>query len=265
MSPSSIAGTIGTVGLVNDYETDVDCGGVNYGPYNRNNISTWGTMNSGAATISVGSYTLVAAGYATITANFLATVYNQGQGCQPMTVNPGAGSGVTAVSVDFQKSDGTALPNPFRVGISKVTLGNSDILPVRHDRTQYLRVSVTPKTEASIISITASGSGGQVTISNVSGDNSTGFVKFDIVGARQSHNQGDVTLTAKDSGTPIANAAVSVIVPHNVSSSHDTTGTQTIANMALNDTTSPAILGLLNWIQYTSGTSTLQSAINSVP
>jgi hypothetical protein len=246
MSPCPMAGPVGGSGQLDVFETDIDCGGILYGPYNRTSVATWSTSNSSVATVSSGSCTLLAPGNCTITASFFATVYNAGQFCQPITVNPGAGCSVTAVSAQFQNSDGSALPSPFRVGISKVTLGNSDILPVRHDRTQHLRVSVTPKTEASHISITASGSGGVVTISNVSGDNSTGFVRFDIVGTTQSVSQGDVTLTASDSGTPLTpTAAVSVIVPHNISSMHDTTGRLDIENKWLDDTTSPAITGLV--------------------
>jgi hypothetical protein len=129
------------------------------------------------------------------------------------------------------------------------TLGNSVITPVRHDRTQQLLLLVTPPSAASNIDIVAEGSDGHAQISNIIANNpSPGFVTFSIVGTSKSLNQGDVTLKAKmkDSGTRIPPfAQVSVIVPHNISSMHDTTGRLDIENRWLDDTTSPAIILLV--------------------
>jgi len=61
---------------------------------------------------------------------------------------------MTVAMVTFQQSDGTALPSPFRVGISETTLGGVD-----HDRTQRLQAIVTPAQEANNINIVATGSG----------------------------------------------------------------------------------------------------------
>jgi hypothetical protein len=194
MSPSSIAGTIGTAGLLNVYETDVDCGGVNYGPYNRNNISTWGTTNSSVATISGGSYTLVGAGTATITASFLATVYNQGQGCQPTTVNPGTGSGVTAITVTL---DPLPAVGEGQSGNVKVTLTPS---PVQSNVT--LTISTADQTSGS--AQFASTSSTTLNISQKS--------TVTINGVSHSSTAGNMTLQASLGGQSLASEAFTVVL-----------------------------------------------------
>jgi hypothetical protein len=65
----------GGSGQLDVFETDIDCGGILYGPYNRDSVATWSTSDSSIATVSGGSCTLVAPGNCTITASFFATVY----------------------------------------------------------------------------------------------------------------------------------------------------------------------------------------------
>jgi hypothetical protein len=120
MSPSSTTGAIGGSAQFNIYETDVDCGGTTYGPYNRNSISTWATTDGSVATVSGGSCTLVAAGTATITANFLATVYNAGFGCQATTVNPGGGGGVTVQGTISLGTVSFTSPNPPVIRLGEI-------------------------------------------------------------------------------------------------------------------------------------------------
>jgi hypothetical protein len=90
-----MTGLVGSSGQLDIFETDMDCNGIVYGPYNRDSIATWSTSDSSIATVSGGSCVLLAPGNCGITANFLATVYNSNQGCQPIPENVGASCSVT--------------------------------------------------------------------------------------------------------------------------------------------------------------------------
>jgi hypothetical protein len=105
MSTCPMTGPVGSSGQLDVFETDMDCNGIVYGPYNRDSVATWSTSDSSIATVSGGSCALLAPGQCGITANFLATVYNSNQGCQPIPENVGTSCSVTAVQVDiFQDS-----------------------------------------------------------------------------------------------------------------------------------------------------------------
>jgi hypothetical protein len=94
MSTCPMTGLVGDSGQLDVFETDMDCNGIVYGPYNRDSVATWSTSDSSIATVSGGSCALLAAGNCGITANFLATVYNSNQGCQPIPENVGTSCSV---------------------------------------------------------------------------------------------------------------------------------------------------------------------------
>ena len=181
--------------------------------------TTWAT------TLNPGTTNITATGY-----NFFTDVACS----QPGNISSAA-SLTVAPTVTFQKSDGTALPNPLRMGISATTLGG-----VVHNRTQHLRAVITPAAQAANVTIT---SNNKLTVTQ--GSTSNGVISFDAVGRNQSGMHGDGTIKANYSGMVIATAAVDVLVPHNVSATHDTVGGGLFpANRALDATTSPPIIGV---------------------
>ncbi len=141
------------------------------------------------------------------------------------------------LTVQFQKADGTALPTPFRVGKTGTVLSGTPI-----NRKQSLKAMVTPAAEAANITI---GVSNKLQKSNVIANPSTGIITFDVVGITQSMDPGDATITANRSGTAVKTAPVSVVVPNNVSATHDTNGGGVvIANRVLDATTAPPIVCL---------------------
>ena len=144
---------------------------------------------------------------------------------------------VNQVQVTFQQGDGSALPSPLRVGISATALDNTV-----HDRKQRLRAVVQPSSEAANITILVS-SKLQATIVSRSG----GVITFDVVGTTKSTTRGDSSITARNaqSGATVATATVSVVVPAQVATPHDTIGGGiVVSNRVLDATTSPAIIRL---------------------
>jgi hypothetical protein len=147
-----------------------------------------------------------------------------------------ANGGFAVIRVTFQKADGTGLPSPLRLGITATALDGVTV----HDRTQHLRLLVEPSNYVSSITITPSS---KVQVSNISASGS--FKTFDAVGLTKSSSKGDSNIKAKHNGKTLATLSVSVVVPAKVATPHDTAGGGPfIANMVLDATTSPAIIGL---------------------
>lgn len=140
---------------------------------------------------------------------------------------------VNILDVKFQKA-GSDIAPPLKVGITK----NG------HDRTQHLSIQITPASDdANTVAgqMTVKGTAA-VTVSNVAA--AANVVKFDLVGVTKSAGKGDATVTASHSGTDYT-LAVSVIVPGQVATPHDTAGGGMVAsNRVLDGTTSPAVPGL---------------------
>jgi hypothetical protein len=63
-----------------------DCYGVDFGPYDRTQDSTWGSSNTSVMTVSVGTVSCLSEGSAGITAQFQAVVY--GLNCFQNFINP---------------------------------------------------------------------------------------------------------------------------------------------------------------------------------
>lgn len=221
---------------VNEYETY--CGQYTVGPYNYTNSVAYSCDNTAIATVnSTGMVSCVGWGTATVSASFdyyhsdLVGVETCGQVLETLSST----LPIVVVQVTFQKSDGTALPNPLRMGISATTLGGAT-----HDRTQHLRAVITPANEAANVTIT---SNNKLTVTQ--GATSNGVINFDCVGKNQSGSHGDGTIKANHTGMVIGTAAVDVLVPHNVSATHDLIGAgPAIFNLAEWTGSSPVFLGL---------------------
>jgi hypothetical protein len=137
---------------------------------------------------------------------------------------------ITIVTVEFQTDGGAALPSPLRIGI---TVGS-------HNRTQHLKAIVKPDSEAPNVTLTASAA---LTLSNATTNGNT--IKFDLVGVTKSTSRGDATVTAQHTSGVSVKQAVSVVVPAQVTTPHDTTGGGLLSrNVVLDATTSPADPGL---------------------
>jgi hypothetical protein len=240
-------------------EQDQDCSQVVY-PWNsvgNPNPSGWSSMNESVAKVGPdGTVTAVGPGTATIMYTWQVTIYECGNGCQTTTAFPVAAGIVSVVDVKFKKSDGSGsdLPSPFKVGISQMTIGNTDVAggggPTMHDRTQTIWVVVTPAGEAA--NVTVSGPG--LNVSTVSTNTTSGVITVKVVGKTKSTQRGDFSLYANHTtaglfpkgpgGTPLPGGfPVTVVVPGAIAGppnyQHDTTGTLAVQNMALNLTTSP--------------------------
>jgi hypothetical protein len=140
-----------------------------------------------------------------------------------------------ALRITFQKSDGTSLPSPFRVGISATTLGG-----VVHNRTQQVRVVVEPSSQAANVTVQVSN---KLQLSNL--NTSGGVITFGVVGVTKSDDPGDASIQVKRSGNTLSTAPVSIVVPAKVATPHDTQGGGVIIeNRVLDASTSPAIIGL---------------------
>ena len=131
------------------------------------------------------------------------------------------------IGIWIEKSDGTAIPSPLRVGI---TANN-------HDRRQNLRIRVSPAAEATNITLAVTN---KLQLSDQQ-QPSGGNISFKVVGTDKSDNPGDQTITATHTGHSVtASTPVSVVVPAKIATPHDITGTLVIANRGLNTVTSPA-------------------------
>jgi hypothetical protein len=155
--------------------------------------------------------------------------FDDGMDCYVDYFDAGAGDGgAVVVSVQFQKSDGSALPSPLRVGITAN----------EHDRKQQLRAVVTPGNQVGNVTISVSS---KLSLSNVA--TSGNIINFNVVGNTKSMNAGDSSITATISGGGTSSASVSVVVPGSIGTPHDTTGIVVRKNMVADDTTSPPSIG----------------------
>lgn len=199
-------------------------GGTEPSPSTSSNLNVAIANHGWVNTLNAGTANITAIGH--FFTNVACSQTNEVSSMATLTVVP---------QVTFQKSDGTPLPNPLRVGISATTLGG-----VVHNRTQHLRAVITPANQASSVTIT---SNNKLTVTQ--GSTSNGVISFDVVGKNKSTMHGDATIRANSAGAVIATAAVDVIVPNNVSSAHDNVGAGVnIANGAFDAMTSPAELCL---------------------
>jgi len=237
-TPAPVPGVVGGFCqlTVNAYETY--CGQFTVGPYNYTNSVAYSSSNTSVMTVnSTGMVSCVGWGTATVTASldYYHSDFTSSEDCGLFFATLIATNPVVVVQVTFQKSDGSALPNPLRVGISATTLGG-----VAHNRTQHLRAVITPAAQAANVTIT---SNNKLTVTQ--GSTSNGVINFDVVGKNQSGSHGDGTIKANHSGMVIGTAAVDVLVPNNVSATHDLVGGgPAILNIAEWAGSSPAFLGL---------------------
>ena len=141
---------------------------------------------------------------------------------------------VSVTTVTITKSDGAALPSPFRLGISSTTTSGTP-----HNRTQHLKATVNPANQVGNVTI---GVTSKVTLSNVHTAN--GVITFDVVGETESSTSGDSSITATSLGKTLANITVSVVVPSKVATPHDTVGAYVAENRVTDGTTSPSYNGL---------------------
>ena len=194
-------------------------GGTEPSPSTSSNLNVAIANHGWVNTLNAGTTNITAAGHFFTDVSCSQT--NEISSTASLTVVPG---------VTFQKSDGTALPNPLRIGISATTLGG-----VVHNRTQHLRAVITPAAQAANVTIT---SNNKLTVTQ--GGTSNGVISFDAVGKNQSAMHGDGTIKANYSSMVIATAAVDVLVPNNVSATHDTVGGGVVAaNRVADASTSP--------------------------
>lgn len=239
-TPDPIVGIPSSFRQMTVQEYDTYCGQYTLGPYNVTNSVSYSSTNTPVMTVnSTGGVNLISYGNSMVTISL--TYYHSdnisAEDCglfeETMNANcPGA-----VLTVQFQKADGTALPTPFRVGITGTVLSGTPI-----NRKQSLKAVVTPAAEAANITI---GVSNKLQKSNVIANPSTGIITFDVVGITKSMAQGDATITANRSGTAVTSASVSVVVPNNVSATHDTNGGGVvIANRVLDATTAPPIVCL---------------------
>lgn len=134
------------------------------------------------------------------------------------------------VTITFQSQSGAGLASPLRLGVS----ANG------HDRTQHLQAIVSPSSQVGKVSLSGTS---DLIISNIT--KSGGAINFDVVGVAYSNNPGGDSITAKHTNGVTATQSVSVVVPFQVGTPHDTTGTLVPPfNLAATATTSPAAFGL---------------------
>src|SRR5262249_5049732 len=107
--------------------------------------STWTSNNTNVATVSMGLSTCLSPGSAGITAQFQAVIYGGLGGPRDQhIVNPTNGGRMNVLHCQIKKSEPRAFAHPFKVGISAMTIGNTDVGPLMHDRKQTILVVVTP-------------------------------------------------------------------------------------------------------------------------
>jgi hypothetical protein len=136
---------------------------------------------------------------------------------------------ITVVKIEFQKLNGTKLPDILRVGKSTTTLAGKP-----HDRTQNLRLQVTPASEASNSFVSR---GNLVGVNSKQSANDV--VPFDVVGLTDSLKDGDGDITAIDGGVTFTQK-VSVVEPMFIRGTVKS-GTVQGVNRGLNVATSPAL------------------------
>ena len=237
-SPDPFSGPVGSSQGMTLYEYDSMCGQFTVGPYAASGVVGIYSDNTSVATLNSGTSMVNFVGPGNANIVWQIEYYHleaiSAEDCGLVVVPTEEPCQVTAVQVTFQKSDGSALPNPLQVGITATTLSGQV-----HDRKQHLRLVVTPSSEAANVSIDVSS---KLQKSNVS--RSGGIVTFDVVGTSKSTSHSDSTITAKHMGNSVGTAAVEVIVPSSVGIPHNTSGTVVIANGIFDSTTSPAELCL---------------------
>lgn len=134
--------------------------------------------------------------------------------------------------VTITKADGGNLETPHRLGIN----GGG------HDRKQNLKAVVVPKSKTNTVDIE---SNSRITISNIAKNAGSGTITFSAVGSQASQTAGDSYIRANEMGTPLAGSkSVSVVIPSKIATPHDTSGTYSASNRALDGSTSPGVVGL---------------------
>jgi hypothetical protein len=232
MTPDSGLSAVGGTFQFNVYRWAADC----FGSQRLCVVgASWASLAPGVASVnSSGKATGLAGGTATIRASFQVYQYDCLAGCPSLNFTDFRDATYLVLQVSFQRSDGSSLPSPLRVGISATTLGG-----VAHDRTQHLRAVISPANEADSVAIVPSDFN-RLQITRVSTSN--GVIAFDVVGKAKSGERGDVEIRASYSGSVISRTAVTVVVPGQIATPHDTTGGgAVIENRALNQDTSPAL------------------------
>lgn len=136
MTPGSSVGPMGGTAQFQSMEQRQDCHGTIFGPYNRTSDSTWHSDNTSVFTVSAGTVSCLQPGSGNVSAQFQAIIYTLN--CFEQHPTPTVGGPVTVVRVTFQKADGSALPSPLRIGITRTELDGVTV----HDRTQHLRAMV---------------------------------------------------------------------------------------------------------------------------
>jgi hypothetical protein len=136
----------------------------------------------------------------------------------------------STVKIQFQDRDGAALPSPLRLGISHGS----------NDRTKHLRIEVDPESAIGTIQVSASD---QLSLSNIAINGK--FINFDVAGLQKSDPEtpGDARITATDPTGVTPPQTVSVVVPAEVATPHDCSGSGGPVNgrnYAENATTAPA-------------------------
>jgi hypothetical protein len=92
LTPSSSVGPVGGTAQFRANEMRKDCQGVDFGPYNRTQDSTWSSTNSAVMSVSAGEVSCLSAGSATVTARFEAVVYTLN--CFNSIINPSTSGNV---------------------------------------------------------------------------------------------------------------------------------------------------------------------------
>ncbi len=209
-----------------------DCNGVQTAT--QTSGGDWFSSNVSIASINGGGIAEgMTPGEATITASWMNFSWFQvnPNNCW-LDEYPGLDSAPISVApiVTITKADGTALPNPFRIGINGG--GNN--------RKQSLKATVVPANQASSVTIEVNS---KITLSNVQ-QAGGGVITFDVVGNSASSSSGDSYVRAKRSSTILVTKPFSVVVPSKVATPHDTPGTYLAENRVLHAGTSPAFQGL---------------------
>src|SRR5262249_49684297 len=112
-------------------------------------VGTSGSDNTSVARDGGSTVTDVGGGQSNISATSSGSFYTN-SACDQGSL--AAAALLAVLKVTFQKSDGSALPDPFRVGISAAQLDGTT-----HDRTQHLRALVEPHAEAANVNIVGVG------------------------------------------------------------------------------------------------------------
>jgi hypothetical protein len=238
MLPNPLGGSPGGTQQMTVMEWDQYNGTYNIGPYNVTNSCDYTSDNTSVVTVnSTGMLTFVNTGSTTVqmSMEYWHSEPISAEDCGLVQLTAYDSAQVATVRVTFQKADGTALPNPFRVGISAATLGGTT-----HDRKQGLQAVVVPASEANKVSLSVSS---RLNKSGVNVNTTTGIITFNVVGTTKSDSRGDATITATY-GDMMTTAPVSVVVPSKIATPHDTIGGGVVIENRVADATSPAALGL---------------------